>query len=273
MSGGLGPRLRRQVDPRQPTRRRPRGFRLGPSAASCTAIRLAALRLSFPLRTDQWCATNGVCIVEFDTGGSVMPPAPSEVALKFAAVYCPSRVSVSTAAPLLAVSVPLALAPEVSWVHDSLSCRWCRRDRAGRSRRRDGSPRWCRRTPSANRAAGCRRWRRSRCRRWRRWSPQGCAADARYRRPAHHPEQHLQAAGDGGILSGGAASGTNHGKRRGHRQGVAQRNSPLAVSRGFRETDRYPTGAAIGGVLMWGCRTSSELSYHAQPGQRPTHRE
>ena len=43
-----------------------------------------------------------------------VPPAPSEVALKFAAVYCPSRVSVSTAAPLLTVSVPLALAPDVS---------------------------------------------------------------------------------------------------------------------------------------------------------------
>jgi hypothetical protein len=49
-------------------------------------------------------------------GGSVtsVPPAPSEVALKFAVVYWPSRVSVSTAAPLLTVSVPLALAPEVS---------------------------------------------------------------------------------------------------------------------------------------------------------------
>ena len=49
-----------------------------------------------------------------------VPPKPSEVALKFAAVYWPSRVSVSTAAPLLTVSVPLALAPEVSWVHDRL---------------------------------------------------------------------------------------------------------------------------------------------------------
>jgi hypothetical protein len=72
--------------------------------------------VSLPLRADQWCTTNGVCIAELDTGGSVIsvPPKPSEVALKFAAVYCPSRVSVSTAAPLLTVSVPLALAPEVS---------------------------------------------------------------------------------------------------------------------------------------------------------------
>jgi hypothetical protein len=59
-------------------------------------------------------------------GGSVIsvPPAPSEVALKFAAVYWPSRVSVSTAAPLLTVRVPLALAPEVSCVHDRLVVRW-----------------------------------------------------------------------------------------------------------------------------------------------------
>jgi hypothetical protein len=68
------------------------------------------------LRADQWCAANGVCNTELGAGGSVIsvPPAPSEVALKFAAVYCPSKVSVSTAAPLLTVSVPLALAPEVS---------------------------------------------------------------------------------------------------------------------------------------------------------------
>jgi hypothetical protein len=43
-----------------------------------------------------------------------VPPAPSVVALKFAAVYWPSMVSVSTAALLLTVSVPLAFAPEVS---------------------------------------------------------------------------------------------------------------------------------------------------------------
>jgi hypothetical protein len=74
------------------------------------------------LRADQWCAANCVCIAEFDTGGSVIsvPPKPSEVAPKFAAVYCPSRVSVSTAAPLLTVSVPLALAPEVSCDQESL---------------------------------------------------------------------------------------------------------------------------------------------------------
>jgi hypothetical protein len=77
---------------------------------------------SLPLRVDQWCTTNAVCIAELDAGGSVIsvPPKPSEVALKLAAVYCPSRVSVSTAAPLLTVSVPLALAPEVSCVHDRL---------------------------------------------------------------------------------------------------------------------------------------------------------
>jgi hypothetical protein len=49
-----------------------------------------------------------------------VPPKASEVAPKFAAVYWPSRVSDSTAAPLLTVSVPLALAPEVSRVHDRL---------------------------------------------------------------------------------------------------------------------------------------------------------
>ena len=88
--------------------------REGPAARA--AICLPALGLSFPLRIDQWCATNGVCIAELDAGGSVIsvPPAPSEVALKFAAVYWPSRVSVSTVAPLLTVSVPLALAPVVS---------------------------------------------------------------------------------------------------------------------------------------------------------------
>jgi hypothetical protein len=43
-----------------------------------------------------------------------------QVALKFAAVYWWSRVSGSTAAPLLAMSVPLELAPEVSCVHDRL---------------------------------------------------------------------------------------------------------------------------------------------------------
>jgi hypothetical protein len=40
-----------------------------------------------------------------------VPPPPSEVALKLVAVYWPSRVSFSTAAPSLTVSVPLAFAP------------------------------------------------------------------------------------------------------------------------------------------------------------------
>jgi hypothetical protein len=53
-------------------------------AASRTARRSAAQRLSFPLRADQWCATNGFCITELDAGGSVMgvPPAPFEVVLE-----------------------------------------------------------------------------------------------------------------------------------------------------------------------------------------------
>jgi hypothetical protein len=73
-------------------------------------------------KDDQWCAANGVWITELDTGGSVIsvPPKPSEVALKFAREYCPSRVNVSTAAPLITVSVPLALAPEASCDQESL---------------------------------------------------------------------------------------------------------------------------------------------------------
>ena len=56
------------------------------------------------------------------TGGSVtsVPPLPSEVTLKFPEVYEPTRVRVTELAPSLTVSVPLALDPEVSCVHDAV---------------------------------------------------------------------------------------------------------------------------------------------------------
>jgi hypothetical protein len=50
------------------------------------------------------------------TGGSVIrvPPWPSEVALKFAEVYEPTKVRVAELVPSLTVSVPPALIPEAS---------------------------------------------------------------------------------------------------------------------------------------------------------------
>ena len=71
-------------------------------------------------------------------GGSVIsvPPCPSEVALKSANEYCPSRVRVSTFAPLVTVSVPLA--PEVSWDQESLVVPLAK----ARPRRSISSPSW-----------------------------------------------------------------------------------------------------------------------------------
>jgi hypothetical protein len=56
------------------------------------------------------------------TGGSVIsvPPWPSEVTLKFPEVYEPTRVNDWVWVPSLTVKTPLAVAPEVFCVHDTV---------------------------------------------------------------------------------------------------------------------------------------------------------
>ncbi len=72
--------------------------------------------LSVPPAVPPLTATNPPLV----TGGSVIrvPPWPSEVTLKFADVYEPTKVRVMELFPSLTVSVPLALAPEVCCIRD-----------------------------------------------------------------------------------------------------------------------------------------------------------